>query len=79
VSTDHKIITFHIQLLSEDCRTDKQTDMMKLRYALLNVTIQTVLQVIRSIVNYLSAVLQILRFGIPGSITTASPLSSDLN
>ena len=63
--------------------------MMKLRYAALNVIIQTVLQVIVAIVNYFSAVLnppivrrsQKLPFcsGVPGSRKAGSPLSSALN
>ena len=46
ISSQTKIIAALILLLSEDCSTDTQTDMMKLRYAALNLIIQIVLQVI---------------------------------
>ena len=46
-----------IQLLSEDSRTDTKTDMIKFRYAVLNLIIHSALQVIAALVNYFSAVL----------------------
>jgi len=46
-----------IQLLSEDRRTDTQTDKIKLRYVALNLIIQTALQVIAALVNYFNVVL----------------------
>jgi len=57
MSSPTKIIAGLIQLLSQYCRTDTQTDLMKLRYAALNLSIQTALQVIVAVVNYFSAIL----------------------
>ena len=57
MSSPTNIIATLIQLLTEDSRTDTQTDMMKLRYAALYLIIHTALQVIAAAVNYFSAVL----------------------
>jgi len=57
MSSPTKIIAVLVQPLSQYCRTDTQTDMMKLRYAALNLIIQIAIQVIAAVVNYFSAVL----------------------
>jgi len=57
LSSPTKIIAAFIQLLSEDWRTDRRTDMIKLRYAAFNLIIQTVLNVTVTLVHYFIAVI----------------------
>jgi len=54
MSSPTKITAAFIQPLSEDRRTDRRTDMMKLRYAALNLITQTALQVTAALGNHSS-------------------------